>query len=356
MSISRPTRRWPARVAALVAAALAGASLVWAYGQVFDSDSGLPSASYTLATAKPGKVGSSILLNTVADWPSHGLGINRAAGVVTSVPFRSGAAVTTGKVLYTVDLRPVVIAAGAVPAFRALSLSDEGPDVKQLQTMLSKQGFFTGTPDGEFDTETLYAVIAWQKVLGIDPNGVVDLGDIIFVPADFPLRVTLDSSMLQAGATLVGGESVVAELPKAPRFVMPVTDTQAAVMPTGTRVIISGPKSRRWIAVVDSQTLDAENQQIELTLRSMSSRPICRDSCGAIPVTGNTRLSSKVVTLPTVRGLTIPVAAISSGQDGLHVIDKSGKTVSVTVLGSADGVAVVEGLEEGQVVRIGPQS
>ena len=56
-----------------------------------------------------------------------------------------------------------------------LRLNSTGPEVKELQTLLSSQGFKCGTPDGIFGEATRAAVLAFQlKAFGSsDADGVV---------------------------------------------------------------------------------------------------------------------------------------------------------------------------------------
>lgn len=347
--------RWAVRLSALITAALFGASALWAYGVVFDSEGQPASLSFTLATVKPGEVGSSILLNAVVRWPSESVGINRGSGVVTSVPFESGNDVRSGQVLYTLNLQPVVIAGGAVPAFRSMSPSTEGPDVMQLQIMLTKGDYFDGVVDGEFDNYTRAAVEKWQRDVGAQVDGIVDAADVIFIPSEFPTRITLDRSILGIGSLLAGGEPIVSKLPPSPSFEMPVTDAQAAIMPTGTRVKVTGPTGQRWIGFVGAQSVNADTQQVQLSLSGRNRRAICESACDTISPLGETRLSTEVITLPKVRGLTVPVAAVTSGPSGLQVIDKAGTSLPVKILGSTNGIAVIEGLREGLSVRISAQ-
>ena len=55
-----------------------------------------------------------------------------------------------------------------------LSRSSSGSAVAQLETRLRELGFFTGTPDGAYDTETIRAVVAFQKAAGLEETGLAD--------------------------------------------------------------------------------------------------------------------------------------------------------------------------------------
>jgi peptidoglycan hydrolase-like protein with peptidoglycan-binding domain len=111
------------------------------------------------------------------------------SGVITDV-VAAGETITQGDVLYRVNGDPVVVMYGDIPAYRTLrDLSDNmtGPDVLQLEEALVALGY---DPDGlasvddEFTDYTETMVERWQEDLGVEETGQVDLGNIIFIPAE----------------------------------------------------------------------------------------------------------------------------------------------------------------------------
>jgi hypothetical protein len=137
----------------------------------------------------------------------------RAPGVVTSTA-AVGDVVGPGSVLYELDLQPTVLLTGAVPAFRALSVASEaGSDVTQLEQGLVEAGFGAEVVvDETFDSATSAAVLAWEEALGrFTPDGVVELGDVVFAPE--PVRVAAISaavgSQVQAGSPVIEVGSTV---------------------------------------------------------------------------------------------------------------------------------------------------
>ncbi|QTX03379.1 peptidoglycan-binding domain-containing protein [Agromyces archimandritae] len=346
-------RRWPAFAAVGVAVLLVGGVAGWAAAEVFAPRTDVIAESpFTFVELVEGEVGSSITLNTVAEWKRSPAGTNQAQGTVTAVRATGGDEVGQGGVLYEVDLRPVVAAAGATPAFRALSRGIEGADVAQLQTMLAALGFYDGEADGEFGAQTQAAARAWQESLGLDGDGTVRAGDLVFIPS-LPARVTLDTEVVSRGALLTGGEAVVSGLSPEPVFTIPATVSQAAGMPAGTAVEITFENSV-WSATVAGQTPSPDSgDQVDIALQGVDGAPVCGDECGLLPIEGQNLLSSRIITQETVRGIVAPSAALRSDADGaVSVIDEGGDAHPVRVVASARGMSVVEGVDAGIKVRI----
>ncbi|MEZ3162124.1 peptidoglycan-binding domain-containing protein [Microbacterium sp. BWT-B31] len=337
---------------AVVLAGAAGA-VGWAAASVLSpAEDVLEATPFTFVEVAAGEVGSSIQLNTVAEWSPVPVGTNRAAGVVTTIGVAPGEEVVQGSVLYTVDLRPVVVSQGAVPAFRAIGAGAEGADVVQLQALLAARGVYDGPADGTAGSGTVGAIREWQKSMGMPQTGVIEPGDVIFVPT-LPTRIALDEEVVFRGATLTGGEEVVRGLPAAPVFTVPVTGAQAAMMPAGTRVEITAPDGTVWTAFAGARASDPNSGTIDVALDGESGTVICADQCGQVPVTGEALLGSRIVTVAPVQGLVVPSAALvteASGQTA--VITADGQRVPVTVVASARGMSVVEGVEAGARVRV----
>jgi peptidoglycan hydrolase-like protein with peptidoglycan-binding domain len=314
-------------------------------------------APFTLVEVASGEVGASINLNSVAAWTPVPIGSNLAAGTVTSVSATSGEEVNAGTSLYTVNLRPVVIAEGDVPAFRELSEGAKGSDVAQLQSLLKNLGFYTAGVDGSFGWGTRKAVQKWQAAVGVDDDGVVQAGDVLFVP-HLPTRILVDTSIVVRGNTLSGGEAAVLGIPASPQFTVPVSDAQSGTIPDGTQVEITGPNDEAWIGFVIDRKKQEQSETIDLMLSGKDDAPICLETCGGISVTTPTQLSSRVITVETVTGLVVPSAALLSKTDGsVVVIDEGGEEHPVEVLASARGMSAIQGVEAGLRVRLpaGPQ-
>lgn len=94
-----------------------------------------------------------------------------------------------------------------------------GPLVSRLQTHLQEAGFFPGTPDGVFGKSTLGAVLAFQKLYGLERTGVFRADQWRLLdrrvpgpgPAPEPDRVEVDLS--RQILFLIEGERVVGVFP-----------------------------------------------------------------------------------------------------------------------------------------------
>lgn len=102
-------------------------------------------------------------------------------GTVTSIA-TEGSILGQGDALFTVDGEPVALLIGDVPLYRSLAVGAEGADVEQLQVNLVALGFLSedGNAAGTFDDTTFEALVDWQTSIGSTPDGVVNIGDVIF--------------------------------------------------------------------------------------------------------------------------------------------------------------------------------
>ncbi|GAA4828997.1 hypothetical protein GCM10023221_00190 [Luteimicrobium xylanilyticum] len=337
----------------VVGALVVGAVVGWSAEAVFRSpatEAAAPDVQY--ATAAQGSVESALPLEVVAQWSTTPLGTNRATGTVTAVSVRRGDTVRAGDTLYLVDERPVVIATGKVPAFRELRSGLHGRDVAQLERLLDRLGYLHRTPDDTFDSATATAVRAWQRDLGVGDDGIVRVGDVVFVD-HLPAKIALDTERVKVGAGLAGGEDVVGGLKAAPAFTTDVTDRQSQSLTPGTNVTITPPKgvNATWHAVVGSAR--SSNGTTTLTLVGKGGTPVCGTTCGAIPVSGATALDGEAPIVPRTSGLVVPAGSVVADAEGRSVVvTQAGERVPVTVVATAKGMCVVTGVEAGTQVRV----
>ncbi len=192
------------RSAALIGAAVVGSvSTVAVWGRTTTSASTSPSPSVSTATIARTDLVTTTLTEGTLGYASSSPVVNRTTGTYTWLP-GPGSTIDPGQVLYRVDDLPVVLMAGATPAWRSFGpgMSD-GPDVDELQSNLiaigDARGLFS-TPNAHFSSLTAEAVDRWQASNGLATDGQIPLGELVFLP----VRV------------LVGAESVAPGQPASP--------------------------------------------------------------------------------------------------------------------------------------------
>ena len=110
----------------------------------------------------------------------------------------------------------------------------DGPDVKLVEQNLRDLGYRGfGTPNEEYTTATETAIKKWQKKLGVDQTGVIELGDVVVAPA--PVRV---SSVTVALGAEANGE--VLKYTGTTRWVtVDLQEDQQDIAPVGTKVTLT---------------------------------------------------------------------------------------------------------------------
>ena len=133
---------------------------------------------------------------------------NRGQGTITKLA-AEGSLVERNGVLYELDGKAVRLLYGDLPAFRRLAEGvAEGGDIQQLEANLKELGFAKGLiskPDTKWDEGTTAAVKRWQKAAGVDQDGVVEDGEIVFLPRAVRIaahKVEMGSGAQPASAVL----------------------------------------------------------------------------------------------------------------------------------------------------------
>ncbi len=329
-----------------------GVGVGWALRTVFAPAADPQTAdTHTFVKVAEGEVGSVVTVNAAAQWTAVPQGVNQAVGVVTEVFAKNGEEVTSGQKVYGVDLRPVSVAQGKIPAFRDLDYRTSGADVKQLQDMLAQLELYSGQVDGVWRPSVTAAVRSWQKSLGVKQTGAVSKGDLIFLP-DLPARISLDQEKLRPGTTLAGGEEAILVLPSSPRFWLPLSEGQATGITSGTTVNLTSPQGDTWMGVVGVSEA-AESGGINISIESDAATGVCGDQCGQIKLGAQTLMPAFIELIAPVSGLVVPTTAlVSTAQGTINVVDESGTLIPVEVTSSAKGQSVIEGVEVGTKVRV----
>lgn len=124
-------------------------------------------------------------------------------GTITWLP-DDGTVVEQGDVLFEVDGAPVVLLYGDVPFYRTLfdaSTNLVGDDVAQLERALTDLGLNDGvaTVDDEFTAATENLVEDFEEAYGLNENGRIDPGEIVFLPGPVEV-VSVDAAVGDAVA------------------------------------------------------------------------------------------------------------------------------------------------------------
>ncbi len=323
---------------------------VWAGKVLFTPPSALSDApSFVDYEVGIGTVGRSLQFVAVASWLPKDDIRYPGAGIVTSLAVEAGDVLLDGSEVFSVNLRPVVVTVGDVPSFRSLRLRDRGADVSQLQAFLARTGLFDGKIDGVFDRHLRDAVKKWQRSLEVDDDGVVRLGDLMFVPF-LPVRVEL-ADTLGLGVPVGNSEVVLRTISEVPSFVIPLLAEQRTLVPLSATVRIeAGDVS--WEGQIVEAREDGEGRQLRLVVAAADGGPVCGGDCvDAIPVGDALDFPVEIIVVPETSGPLVPVAAIFTEEGGSTVVmTPDGDRISVEVEAVANGQAIVRGLDLGTIV------
>lgn len=307
-----------------------------------------PLATLAVTTAT---IGSSISVSVDATWPSEPAATNAIEGTVTDLLVEGATSVSEGDALFAVDLRPVTVAHGDVPSFRALSRQDVGRDVEQLEAFLSRQGYFSPEPDNTFTLATERAVKAWQKDMGLAQSGIVEPGDLVYL-SDLPATVELDESV-QVGNQIASGSELVFSVGDAPMFSSTLnTGARSSTPPLGAHIEISGP-SGPWVATVAAERND-EHGNLTLELVGLDGATVCGDQCDEVPISREpARYPGQAIIVPEVDGPAVPLSALGTDATGASFVTAvDGTRIPVEVVASDGSHAIVDGVAVGDEVRL----
>jgi peptidoglycan hydrolase-like protein with peptidoglycan-binding domain len=145
------------------------------------------------------------------------------------------AQLTAGEVV--TDGRVIALVTGTTPT--------EGEDVRQLEANLASLGYNADgalVVDGVFDEATTTGVKAWQTDVGMDVDGIVELGEVVFLPDPIQVsdRLATPGSSVAPGAPVLAAASaekvVTLELPAGDQELVAVGDAVTVELPDGSDV------------------------------------------------------------------------------------------------------------------------
>jgi hypothetical protein len=161
-----------------------------------------------------------------------------------------------------------------------------------------------------------------------------------------PERFGIDPALV-VGRTIGRDVYVVVAVAESPTFSLPLTPEQAAAIPDGAQVFV-GPA--RWAATLGER--EEADGLVSIAVNGTDSAPVCGSECDGVSPTGESRFASEIVLTPEVSGVAVPTAAVATRDGKAFVVDAGGAEKSITVLASSGGMTVIEGVQEGERVRV----
>jgi peptidoglycan hydrolase-like protein with peptidoglycan-binding domain len=280
----------------------------------------------SLAAVREGPLSTQVTQSGTLSYAAHGDGtpyavVNQAKGIYTWVP-GEGKEIGCGKTLYRVDEKPVVLICGDTPAYRALSVGDEGREVRDLNENLVKLGYAEKSeldPDSDYyGSETAEAVTELQDELGVDETGRLDLGDAVFLPG--PLRVA--KTMAKAGTRAAPGAQVAQAASARRQVTVELDPGQQSQVKVGDRAQITLPDNRttpgrvsRIGTVAKSGDDKKDSSSSTLPVYITLTRPKDAGKLDEAPV------QVQITTDGVKKALIVPVTALMGKAGGGYVVE-----------------------------------
>jgi len=252
-----------------------------------------------------------------------------------------GSTIKVGTALYTVNEQPVFAMYGTLPAYRNMQSGDTGTDITQLQQSLVDLGYNPGSVDGTFGSATVAAVEAWQTAAGLTVDGIVHLGQVVFISG--PSRVI--AQLGTVGQSVTTGSQILSIGPESPIVTTTESSTQLGLLTGGQKVDVQLPDNSIVVGKVTSVggTAASSSSSSGSGSSSGSSASSSSSSTAATvalnnPALGNSIAGSSVNVIVTTNSLNdvlaVPLGALlatSSGQFIVQVPTAAGNLSNVSV-------------------------
>jgi hypothetical protein len=167
--------------------------------------------------------------------------------------------VSEGHTLYSVSEDPVVLLYGTTPAFRTLSegatdSATSGADVAQLNYDLVALGYLTSadivSEPSDFTAYTKAGVEELQAALGVPQNGVLSLGQFVFLPS--ALRITGVGQNSVLGGMAQPGSQILTASSTTRVVTIDLDADQQGDVAVGDKVTITLPNNQTTTGTVTS--------------------------------------------------------------------------------------------------------
>jgi peptidoglycan hydrolase-like protein with peptidoglycan-binding domain len=265
----------------------------------------------------------------------------------------ANAVVKRGQALYRLDTKPVVLLYGTLPAYRTLSPGTDGADVREFESNLYALGYRGFTVDDTYSSATVTAVKKWQKHLGLDQTGNVELGRIVYAAG----QVRVDTQKAATGNAVQPGAAILTYTGTSPVIITKLDVADKRLTTTSAAVEVTLPDGKQVagkIAASKTVTVTGDNGDTETKIQVT----VTVDDEKALA--GLDQASVKVAFTASKRPnvLTVPVAALlalAEGGYGVEVVD--GTTTRIVTVRTglfASGRVEVSGngLAEGMTVGV----
>jgi hypothetical protein len=284
--------------------------------------------------------------------------VNQAQGTVTWLP-ALGQVVSEGQPVYDVDGSPVVLLYGATPAYRTLaegaSATDvTGADVRDLNYDLIALGYVTGAELGseanDFGYWTKVGVEKLQATLGVAQNGILALGQYVFLPS--ASRITALGTNTVIGGQAQPGSEILSATSTGRIVTIALDAGQQAEVAVGDAVTITLPDSQTTPGTVTSVGTVATTSSAAgggsspptITVLVTPTDPATTGNLDQAPV------EVSITTASVHHVMVVPVdalLALTTGGYGLEVVSPSGvhslEPVTLGLFDDADGLVQVTG-------------
>ncbi len=296
------------------------------------------------ATGQPGSGSGGSASTGSGTGQSSSQSDGQQSAIITWLP-REGATLGRGQVLYRVNGTPTVLLTGTVPAWRTIEQDiADGRDVRQLERNLVAMGYGTKSikVDRHFGAATERAVKAWQRDLGVDDTGAVELGRVVFLPGQ--RRVA--SLEVALGDTVQSGQAILTTTSARQEVTVAVETTEQSLFAVGDSVTVELPDGSEVpgtiasIGTVATSSSDSSEQQ-----QQQQGDQAASDATVDVTVTLDGRAGVDLDQAP------VDVEVTSESAENVLAVPV---TALVALLGGGYAVEVVDSPERTHLVRVEP--
>lgn len=252
------------RVITVGVLALVGAVIAVVVADPFAGNGGSPGGladnadPTSVTTISQGDISSQTSVSGTLGYSGSYTVVNQAQGTIISLP-AIGQIVSEGQVLYDVSGDPVVLLYGTTPAFRTLSegatdSATSGADVENLNFDLVALGYLTSadiaSEPSDFTAYTKAGVEDLQAALGVPQNGVLSLGQVVFLPS--AARITAVGQNTVLGGQAQPGSQILTASSTTRVVTIDLDADQQGDVKVGDKVTITLPNGQKTTGTVTS--------------------------------------------------------------------------------------------------------